>query len=553
MPPPPTNTTLQTISSVTNDIEDPAVVSVTTSVWSKDPPTEYNLAIAALEFEEFSFWGEDGSLDWGNASTEHNKALRKYLTLHYNVIIFHYCEPFLLLGCEGELPSKDKLPFSIAGMIAIWRIDDNMKFRPLIGWHAEGEECLKIDPGMLDKMVEHEIPPNEVFLYLADHIFHDCIAISIIWETMVVELPLTEWNDFVRRLQVLPEGIEGAPFLLQYHNGPLPNTERCRSATTPTPKALESDVADETDYVKADGRFYPGTMINSTDRAGTMYSSGTAGVLVEKDGEQRLTCSYHNWEDHDQKYPGRFGQDDDEARRTFEVVQGNPGTPVGFAERRMGDTDIALAKLNDGVVFENNFMEMAFPAKTLVPSKEQSIGDSYLIDSFTTGKQRLLGCGARITIRRRPGMPHYDLSCRSGTEAKLPPSHVAYIWLKQGAALTNKPVMILNPYFRDGASGAVLLRCGYGESRQISSRTVMERGEICGMMYFADIQAKHANQADRYVIYTDAFDPLIEEGWSIVQAPGADSGETRGTKEEESPAKKRKTASSSSNVAGRLS
>ena len=361
-------------------------------------------------------------MHWGSASTEHNEALQKYLTLHYNVVIFHYCEPFLLLGCEGELPSKDKLPFSIAGSVAIWKTEDDTNFMPLIGWHAEGDDFVEIDPGMLDKMVEREVPPDEVILYLADYIFPDCIAISIIWETMVVELPLTSWEDFVRRLEALPDAIDRAPFLLQYNNGPLPNTERCRSATTPTPKALESDVADETDYVKADGRFYPGTMINSTDRAGPVYSSGTAGVLVEKDGEQRLTCSCHSWEDHDQKYPGRFGQDDDEARNTFEVVQGDPGTPVGFAECRMGNTDIALAKLHDGVVFENSFMEMAFPAKTLVPSKEQLIGDSYLIDSFTTGKQRLLGCGARIIIGRRPGRPHYDLSCRPGTEAKLPPA-----------------------------------------------------------------------------------------------------------------------------------
>lgn len=116
--------------------------------------------------------------------------------------------------------------------------------------------------------------------------------------------------------------------------------------------------------------------------------------------------------------------------------------------------------------------------------------------------------------------------------------------------------MIYKPYIRNGASGAVLLRCGYGESRQVSQRTVVERGEICGMMHFADIQAKHANQADRYVIYTDAFDPLIEEGWSIVQVSGAESGEARGAEEEvgsgmeESPTKKRKTdSSSSSNVA----
>ncbi|KAK1768822.1 hypothetical protein QBC33DRAFT_513751 [Phialemonium atrogriseum] len=102
---------------------------------------------------------------------------------------------------------------------------------------------------------------------------------------------------------------------------------------------------------------------------------------IEEHGEQRLTCWYPNWEDHHQKHSNKFGQADDKASRTFVAVQGDPGTPVGLAARWMGETDIALAKLNDGVIFENNFKEMVFSAKTSIHSDDQWMADSFIIDS----------------------------------------------------------------------------------------------------------------------------------------------------------------------------
>jgi hypothetical protein len=97
----------------------------------------------------------------------------------------------------------------------------------------------------------------------------------------------------------------------------LPNSQRMRRREiNPKPKTLATEVSDETDYVKVDGRFhpgtvclganslpefsiykhtifYPGTMIGSANKDGEIMSMVTAGILVEKDGERRLTCSHH--------------------------------------------------------------------------------------------------------------------------------------------------------------------------------------------------------------------------------------------------------------------
>lgn len=141
------------------------------------PIQEYILPNAALDFEELSFWGPDGSLSTANITTEYNKALKRYLNHHYNVVEILYCGHFLVLGCEGELPPDDKRPFSIAGCIAIWKTEDEVRFDPHIGELGWGEP-LQIDPAICSKLHRHQAVPDEVLLYLADYVFPHCEAIS---------------------------------------------------------------------------------------------------------------------------------------------------------------------------------------------------------------------------------------------------------------------------------------------------------------------------------------------------------------------------------------
>ena len=508
---------------------------------NETPTAQYDLPTAALEFEEFSFWGDDGSLHLSNVSKEHLEALHSYLVRNYGASEFLYCEPFLVIGCKGDIPAEDERPFSVAGLISIWRNADDMNFTGHIGRCGEGEE-IEIHAEMLDRLVPREIPSQEVILYLADHVFKDCEALTILWETLIVELPKVDEKTFLDRLDNLPGGIDRCRLDVRYYNGPLPNTESRKRVTKPNPKIKDSD-CDETDYVALDGKFYPGTMLNSLSKEGEIYSSVTAGVLVEKGYQQRLTCSFHNWEKQNKAHPGTFGHSTTESQRLFEVTQGNPGTRVGFVRERIGETDIALAQLDEGVVFENSFMEMDYSAKSFVRSTDQSYTDEYMIDSFTTGKQKVRGNGRRYQIQRRPGEPHYHLRAIEGKEDLLPPDKVAYIELEQGACVTNDPIMHRKPYIREGVCGAVLLRCKDGKRREMRQAEVMACGDVCGMMHFADLQAIRTSQADNYICYADAFDPLIDDGWKIVKVPEEEKEKEEaesGGDLEESPTKRQK-------------
>jgi hypothetical protein len=42
---------------------------------------------------------------------------------------------------------------------------------------------------MLERLDPREIPSQEVILYLADYVFKGYEALTILWETLVVELP----------------------------------------------------------------------------------------------------------------------------------------------------------------------------------------------------------------------------------------------------------------------------------------------------------------------------------------------------------------------------
>jgi hypothetical protein len=172
----------------------------------------------------------------------------------------------------------------------------------------------------------------------------------------------------------------------------------------------------------------------------------------------------------------------------FRVIQGtNPGTDVDFVRDRIGNTDIALAQLHESIVFENSFMEMAYTPQKVIHSDQQRIGDRYLIDSFTTGKQSLWSYGRRRAVRRRNRELRHGILIPEGMEHLGPSLIVLYIVLNQNVCITNSPVFTTKPFIRDGVCGVVLLRQHDFSKRHESQVTVIERGEISAMMHFVDI------------------------------------------------------------------
>lgn len=70
---------------------------------------------------------------------------------------------------------------------------------------------------------------------------------------------------------------------------------------------------------------------------------------------------------------------------------------------RVRNTDIALAKLNDDVTFENRFSDIDADAKVLVPSSNIKQKDQFYINSFVTGRQFLVSAG--VLGQARAGLP----------------------------------------------------------------------------------------------------------------------------------------------------
>lgn len=127
---------------------------------------------------------------------------------------------------------------------------------------------------------------------------------------------------------------------------------------------------------------------------------------------------------------------DDDAQKTFDLVQGDPGISVGFIRERHRSNDVALAQLHDDVVFENRFTKMDATPKRFLASHEQKKDDLYVMDTFLTGKQYLVGSGRRFSIARG-----YRLRfCPPNSNGdSLPQANSAYISLKQGAFTTSSP------------------------------------------------------------------------------------------------------------------
>ncbi|KAK1752827.1 hypothetical protein QBC47DRAFT_272384, partial [Echria macrotheca] len=459
-----------------------------------------------------SFRGQDGSLRRQNISVHENFLVRQYLRETFNAVGFDYFEPWITIICDPS-PPRGRLPVSIGGLMPIWQTVDDDTFMPLIGGGGQGEEY-DLEDDVVGGFQPSHVPQQAAVLAIVNRFYQDAIAITFIAHMMVVELPETDLSTFIERLQSLPSGFTGISYMVRYHNGPLPYTSRASRAVRPTPQRDDDRrVADETDYVQKDGKFYPGSMISSQTKEEGIHISASAGILVRKGDEVRLTASWHCWEQHHQKYPGILGQDTDEAKRVFGVRQGGPGTYVGHVVERVGGTDIALIKLAPGIEFENSFFDTHVVAGQFVHSANLSSNERYMIDGFPTGRQGLDGVGVRYPFKRGPRNKHPHPIEPPGTEYSFPYDEVTYIQVAQGVCGTSDPVLTSKPFIRDSVCGAVLLR---GTAKSLKGEAA-ERiyADVVGMCHYADLTPKNAAMAQYYLMYADSFDPLIDEGWDI--------------------------------------
>ncbi|OAA53506.1 hypothetical protein SPI_09434 [Niveomyces insectorum RCEF 264] len=489
-------------------------LDVRTSDLVKPIPREK--ATMPLEFEGLSFMGSGGDLHLRNIGKNQRKALENYLADTYGAVYADFHRFYMVLNFKSadDIPPRDQRPFSIAGYIVLWAEAGHLPVFPVLGDLAEGD-TVAIDAEILARLRPFELPAVDVLQYLGNVVFPDCEAISFIGDGLVIELPEAPTEQYAQSLKNYPRYVDRSSIGLEYHNGPLARTAVRRRGVAPDALVVDDLQADETDYVQKDGAFHPGAMLSSLDAEGHIVCSVSAGVLVEKEGRQRLTAPFHAWEEHDKRHPGLLGQDTEEARRVFRVAQGGsgnhdgkPGTTVGFLRERLPNSDIGLVQLERGVAFKNGMAggEGVRPKK-LLSLQDLNELDEYQFASFVTGTQMLRCIGLRAAFeRRRGGAAHPHL---------LPPDSHAYVSCAQGVFATNEPALKGQPNIRASVCGSVLLR---RKKRHTNDQPehLLERGEVCAMMPYADMQLLYGTAND-LLIYADAMDALVEDGWTVSQ------------------------------------
>ena len=449
---------------------------------------------ASLNFQEFSFWDNE-SKRMENISAELRAALMEHMRTTYKVGTMDICFPFLILYCEGSVPTPDSRPFTIAGCIGVWLEEGDNFPLELFPGNLSGQvlaSTIQIDEHLASDLKPYRIPKKQTLMALVSQYFPNATHISYISDRLVVELPKQSVDDYYNSLEHLPVAISNCNLRLAYHNGPQATVQLKRSKQ-PNPKYLNG-VYDDVDYVQERGSFFPGTMLSSSEE-----SCISAGTLVSKGNQNCLTVAFHCWSEEYIQSADKLGDS-----AYFKVTQGslNVGTNVGYVAERVGTTDIGLCKLLPGITFENRFLELDVTAKTLLRSDDIKFGDVFQIDSFVAGLQQLECLGIRV---RAEGEREKQLI---GRKESLPQPGV-YVAAVQGIYATSAPEIYGKPQIREGVCGSALVRALKANGKE----NVLGDGEIGGFMHWSDLRAKSLEST--LLCFCDALDELIDAGWNM--------------------------------------
>ena len=451
--------------------------------------------MASLDFKEFSSRDSDGY--FSTIPMRHLESLLTYMREEYRVVEVQQSGLFIVLWCREPLPEANARPFTVAGCIAVWKTEDEDVPPEVLPKGFGNGEPIFIKPELAADLEFYKLPSSDTLRGLIEY-FATAEYISYLNTGIIIELPQLSVPEHRKRLENLPRDFENASASLQYHNGPMARAELKR-LKNPDSRYLVGNF-DDSDYVKEEGCFYPGAMIIAQSG-----SSVSAGILVEKADDLRLTVPIHCW-DHETKTNGNAIGDSKDSR----VTQGDSkvGTDIGCLVNRIGNTDIGLVKLD--VPSNNRFLEIDATAKTLLPMDDIKFFDEFVIDSFVTGFQRLRCLGARLRVE---GMRERELKGRSDSL----PIPGRYVPLIQGIYATSAPKIISKPKIRKGVCGSALVRIskaskGKKDDKE-GEKSILAEGAVGGFMHWSDLQSK--TQEENLLCYADAVDELSEAGWKV--------------------------------------
>ena len=386
------------------------------------------------------------------------------------VVAFQTSFPFLLFEYDDEIPATTKLPFKVAGCLAVF-IDIRDGYPWGAGFIGQvGEGLPKQIQGTLK---QYTIPSISVFEEMFSTMA-DARNISYFPKQLLVELKETSDETYQDLLTSLPCTIGGIP--VGYFNGKVFKNKRGR-VTEPNPQKQGSTVSDETNYLSLEngGKLRPGCSIycpgkvQNGQRSGECWS--TSGIAVIKDGERRLTVALHTFD---------TGSD-------AQVYHGEQS--IGEIKETYGE-DIALV-MSD-VEFENVCFDGSV-LTGLARSETLKSFEHFMMDSFVTGKQILVAMGIRCGLRRMDDTPG-------------PASDRVNVVVEQGIYSCGAHYM-KKPFIREGTCGTPLVRMRpKGHVGQYEGE-----GEVVGLMLWNDVK----QYTTMLYCFAEPVDELVDQGWSM--------------------------------------
>lgn len=194
-------------------------------------------------------------------------SLLNYLRQNFNVVKVEYSCPFLILGCRTEtLPAKDKMPFTIAGVLAIFLPET--QFDAFLKSYESPRSWERIKYPV-DMEVQSLITEEQV-LELAKQ-FPDCLTISQIGPDIWLQFPKvkTKSNALVLKVNSVDEATYRVPWGLARCNGQvLPKAPSMRTLS----KAWPSKTHGSKPFAQSNTEEFP-RLSSSIDRSKSMFKS----------------------------------------------------------------------------------------------------------------------------------------------------------------------------------------------------------------------------------------------------------------------------------------
>lgn len=278
------------------------------------------------------------------------------MDIHYHVSTLDMSEPYLFFYCGKSLPGLGGRPFTVAGCMAVWLLEGDdfpLQLHTAIVSFPGGAD-IHIPDEIVDDLSFYKFPKAQTLLDIGARYFPTATLVSFVNMSLIVEFPEQSHASCRESLANISAGITTSNVSIEYHFGEL----------APRDQALDpgstDGVSDRVDCEAQGSWLWPNTMLTSN----TEYSV-SAGILVQKNAEKRLTVPFHC---SDEEYVNSGSSENSEKPDHFKCSSNSRNTKIGYLTDRVGNTDIGLAKLLPKITFSNRILGGETTAKTLLRS-----------------------------------------------------------------------------------------------------------------------------------------------------------------------------------------